>query len=343
MAQEIRWGMIGCGDVAKTKSGPAFSLVDGAQLQMIMGPVSSDVERYAKAFGAPMSTNDPEELINHPDVDAVYVATPPDSHCQYTELVAKAGKPVLSEKPMACNVKDAELMTESCLRAGVPLYVAYYRRALPRYLMIKDWIDSGRIGTPRFVHIQHTLRPESHPVAPVTEEMVSRGDLPWRYIPEVGGGGNFIDMGTHTIDMVDYLLGPITEVEGRSENKGGLYPAEDTVSASFITEQGVHGTGQWCYVAGTNVDRMEIVGTEGAVRFSFFNQDPHELETKAGIERVEAKNPEYFHQPIIQSVTDDLLKRATCPSTAENGLRAMKIQEKIMAQFFETYVSPSAP
>ena len=238
---------------------------------------------------------------------------------------------------MACNLADAIAMTESCKKAGVPLYVAYYRRPLPRYLMIKDWIDTGKIGIPRFVHIQHTFRPECHPVSPIDPNIVTNDNLPWRYNPEIGGGGNFIDMGTHTIDMVDYLLGPICKYDGFSENKAGLYNAEDTVSANFLTSTGVMGTGQWCYVAGSNVDRMEIVGTIGAVRFSFFDQEPHELEINGEVQLIEAKNPPYFHQPIIQTATDDILKKGTCPSNWENGLRAMRVQDQIMKSFFSTY------
>lgn len=337
MTKEIRWGMIGCGDVAETKSGPAFALVDGASLRMVTSKNPGNAEEFARRHGIPRWTDDARELIESPDIDAVYIATPPDSHLDYTKRVAAAKKPVLSEKPMARYVDEAEAMVAACARAGVPLFVAYYRRALPRFLMIKEWLDAGRIGTPRFVHMQHTLRPESHPVAPITPEVVASGNIPWRYLPEVGGGGNFIDMATHMIDMVDYLLGPIAEVKGKAENKGGLYPGEDTVSAWFRLENGVHGTGQWCYVAGTNVDRMEIVGSDGAIRFSFFDQEPHEIETEKGIERIEARNPKYFHQPIIQTVTDELLGRGTCPSTAENGMRAMRVQAQILADMLPAF------
>jgi len=339
MSKEIRWGMIGCGDVTEEKSGaPAFKAVDGARLMVVMSRSDNEVADYAARHEVPSWTTDAEKMINDPEIDAIYIATPPDSHHIYTEMVAKAGKPVLTEKPMGRWLSEAEAMADICDKAGVPLLVAYYRRPLPRFLKVKKWVDEGRIGTPRFVHIQHTLRPESHPVAPVTEEMAASGNIPWRFDPEVGGGGNFIDMGTHMLDMVDYILGPIVEVEGRAENKGGLYAAEDTVSASFLCEGGAHGTGQWCYVAGTNVDRMEIVGTEGAVRFSFFDEEPLELETKTdGIQMVEAKNPAHFHQPILQAATDHLLGRATCPSDFRNGLRAMRIQDKILGNFIEPF------
>ena len=339
MSKEIRWGMIGCGNVTEEKSGaPALSVVDGARLTMVMSRNGNECADYAARHGVPAWTESAEELINSPDVDVVYIATPPDSHHIYAEMVAKAGKPIVSEKPLGRWLSEAEFMVECTQKAGVPLLCTYYRRELPRFLMVKKWIDDGVIGTPRFVHIQHSLRPESHPVAPVTGDMVMSGDIPWRFIPEVGGGGNFCDMGTHMLDMADYLLGPLIEVEGRAENKGGIYAAEDTVSASFLCEGGAHGTGQWCYVAGTNVDRMEIVGTEGAVRFSFFDEEPHELETKKdGLQIIEAKNPKHFHQPILQMCNDVLAGKREASSDWRNAIRAMRVQDKILGDFVSEF------
>ena len=198
-----------------------------------------------------------------------------------------------------------------------------------------EWIDSKIIGTPTFIHIQHNGSPENHPVSPIDSNNVPPlEDLPWRFIPEISGGGNFVDCGTHMLDMVDFLLGPITEVDGRAYNQAGIYPAEDSVSGSFLVDGIIPGTGQWNYVSGTEVDRIEIVGTKGAIRFSFFDEEPLELETSSGIEFIEAKNPRYWHQPFIQTAVDALLGKGSCPSTGDNALRAMNVKWQFLSSYY---------
>ena len=336
MSNKIRWGMIGCGNVAETKSGPALYNADSSTLEIVMSRDEAETEDFAKRHNIKHWTVNAHDLISSKNIDAVYVATPPDSHLYYSKMVATAGKPLLVEKPIARNEKEAEELIECCKEAGVALFVAYYRRAMPRFLLVKEWIDTKRIGTPRFVHIQHSGCPENHPVSPIDSKNVPPlEDIPWRFIPEISGGGNFVDCATHMIDMVDYLLGPLTEVEGRAFNYGGLYPAEDTVSGCFLVGGKIPGTGQWCYVAGTEVDRIEIVGTKGAIRFSCFDERPLELETPSGIEFIEAKNPRYWHQPFIQTVVDALLGKGSCPSTGDNALRAMNVKRQFLSSYYK--------
>ncbi len=330
----ICWGMIGCGNVTEVKSGPGLQMAEGAELVMVASRRRDDAADWAERHGVSRSTDDAAALIADPVVDAVYIATRPDSHRHYTELAAAAGKPVFCEKPMACTLSDALAMKAVCDRAGVPLYTAYYRRALPRFLKVKQWLDEGRIGQPLFVDMQLSIRPESHPVAPITRESVARGEIPWRFKPEIGGGGNFADMGTHMLDLLDFYLAPFAEVEGRAVNRGGFYEAEDTVSASFRLENGVLGTGHWSCVAGTNLDRTEIVGTEGVIRYGTFNSEPVELETRGGRETADLPIPAHAHLPIIQAVTNALLGRGEAPSDAENGIRALRVQEKILAPYY---------
>jgi len=335
MKNMIRWGMIGCGDVAETKSGPALNNADGSTLEIVMSRNKAQTEDFAKRHGIKHWTINEHELMSSKDIDAVYVATPPDSHLYYAKLVAESGKHLLMEKPLARNLEEAKELIDCCNETGTTLFVAYYRRALPRFLKVKEWIDSKIIGTPTFIHIQHSGSPENHPVSPIDSNNVPPlEDLPWRFIPEISGGGNFVDCGTHMLDMVDFLFGPITEVEARAYNQAGIYPAEDSVSGSFLVDGIIPGTGQWNYVSGTEVDRMEIVGTKGAIRFSFFDEEPLELETSSGIEFIEAKNPPYWHQPFIQTVVDSLLGKGACPSTGDNALRAMKVKWQFLSSYY---------
>lgn len=130
--ERVRWGIIGCGDVTEVKSGPAFQKAERSELVAVMRRNGALAADYAKRHGVPKWYDDAEQLIHDPDVDAVYIATPPHAHKDYTLKVAAAGKPVYVEKPMALNAQECREMVEACRSAGVPLFVAYYRRAQPQ-------------------------------------------------------------------------------------------------------------------------------------------------------------------------------------------------------------------
>lgn len=233
--KQIRWGIIGCGDVTEVKSGPAFQKAGGSSLAAVMRRNGELARDYACRHGVPRWYDDAEALINDAEVDAVYIATPPASHKFYTLLCAKAGKPVYVEKPMALNYGECQEMIEACRAANVPLFVAYYRRALPAFLKVKELIDTGSIGDIRAVNM--TL------FQPVLSDDQLAQSVPWRVQPDIAGGGLFVDLASHMLDFLDNALGPIKEAHGLASNQAGKYAAEDIVTATFRFESGAQGTG----------------------------------------------------------------------------------------------------
>ena len=151
--QEVRWGIVGVGNVCEVKSAPAMNLVPNSRLVAVMRRNPEKAEDYASRHGVPKWYSDAQELIDDPEINAVYIATPPEAHLPIAKLVAIAGKPVYVEKPMARNHAECLEMVSTCQAADVPLYVAYYRRTLPHFLKIKELIDAGAIGVVRTVHI----------------------------------------------------------------------------------------------------------------------------------------------------------------------------------------------
>ena len=237
MLEKVRWGIIGCGDVTEVKSGPALQKAEGSELVAVMRRNGALAEDYAQRHGVAKWYDDAAALVNDPDVNAVYVATPPGFHHEYTLLAAKAGKPVYVEKPMARNHAECQEMIAACEEAGVPLFVAYYRRGLPKFVEIKRLLDSGVIGEVRFV--------QSTYLQPMRD--YQEGLEPWRIQPELSGGGLFVDLGSHTLDILDYLIGPIREVKGFASNQTGKQKVEDIVTTSYTFESGVMGTGVWSF------------------------------------------------------------------------------------------------
>jgi predicted dehydrogenase len=328
MTKQINWGIIGCGNVTEVKSGPAFNKVTDSHLLAVMRRTPGKAADYAKRHGVPKWYDDAAELIHDPDINVVYIATPPSSHAEYAIMAAEAGKHIYVEKPMALNFSECQRMIEAAKKANVCLFVAYYRRCLPSFVKIKEWIESGTIGVPRTVCIKI--------VKPVFQKESDSDELPWRFRPGISGGGLFVDLGCHQLDYLDYLFGPITSVKGFAVNQAGIYPAEDMVSVCFTFKPGLIGTGTWCFTASgqTNIDQIEIIGSKGKITFSTFEFTPVQLETESGIETFDYPKPEHVQQALIQTVVDELLGRGKSPSTGITASRTSKIIEKIIENYY---------
>ena len=327
----IHWGIIGCGDVTEVKSGPGFQKAERSALAAVMRRNGALAEDYAKRHQVAKWYSDAEALIHDAEVEAVYIATPPAFHKEYAIASAKAGKPVYVEKPMAMNYEDCVQMIAACKEAKVPLYVAYYRRALPRFIKIKQLIESGAVGDVRFVSTVHYHPPlQMDAAAP-----------PWRVQPELAGGGLFYDVASHTLDILDFLLGPIAQVHGFASNQQHLYAAEDIVSGAYVFESGVHGTGMWCFSAFRRSDQNEIVGTKGKLVFSTFGHEPVQLITDQAAQEWSFDPPPHIQQPLIQTIVNERYGLGSCPSTGESAARTNWVMEKMVEGYYKATQQPS--
>lgn len=308
----IRWGIIGCGDVTERKSGPAFRMVPGSSLVAVMRRDRDKARDYAERHGVPRFYDDGHALIADPEVDAVYVATPPSSHAEWAIAAALAGKPAYVEKPMAATVAQAESMLAAFERASVPLFVAYYRRALPRFLAVRDAL--AELGSVRFVRVVLTrqFRPLPDP-------------LPWRYQPEIAGGGLFVDLASHTLDLLDFFFGPIVDVRAVTERHRPEYAVEDLVSMSFRFASGVVGNGVWSFAADHRMDSVEIVGDRGHLSFATFEDEAIRIVVGGQERELCIPHPEHIQEPLIARVVEALHGRGSSPSTGETALRTTRV------------------
>ena len=320
--QTVHWGMIGAGAVTEVKSGPGLQHAEHSDLVAVMRRSGDRAADYARRHGVARWYDDADALLADPQVDAVYIATPPDSHCDYAVRAAAAGKAVYVEKPMARTAAECDAMIAACDRADVPLFVAYYRRAMPRFRTVKDLLDGGAIGLPRTVSVRLQRTPPD-----------AGADLSWRVRPEVAGGGLFVDLGSHTLDLLDWLLGPVTHVTGVAANQGGHYRAEDLVAGVFTFGSGVRGVGLWSFDAGENRDEVEIAGTAGSLQFSTFGQEPLRVTGAQGERLIAAPYPPAVQQPLIQTVVDALTGRGQCPSTGQSAARTARVVDALLAAY----------
>ena len=320
----IKWGFIGCGEVTKYKSGPAFQKIEHSEVVAVMSRDISKAKAYAKERGIAKWYNDAQELINDEDVNAVYIATPPSSHATYAIMSMKAGKPVYIEKPMAVTYEECCRINRISQETGIPCFVAYYRRYLPYFLKVKSLVEEGAIGNVINIQIRFAQPPR--------DLDYNKENLPWRVQPDIAGGGYFYDLAPHQIDILQDMFGYILEANGYKSNRGGLYSAEDTLSACFQFDSGLVGSGSWCFVAHESAreDRIEIIGDKGMICFSVFTYDPIALHTERGREEIPVENPIYVQQPLIQAVVDHLLGKSICNCDGESATLTNWVMDMIL-------------
>jgi len=324
----INWGIIGCGNVTEVKSGPAFNKVKGSHLIAVMRRNAALAEDYAKRHNVPRFYSDANDLIGDQDVNAIYIATPPGNHADYAIRSIIAGKPVYVEKPMALNYDECRKINEASEKYKVPVFVAYYRRALPGFLKVKELVENGSIGKVRHVRINLFKSPSKEELS---------GKPSWRVEPDISGGGHFFDLASHQLDYLDFLFGPVLKVRSVVLNQAGLYESEDFVSAGFLFRNNIAGSGTWCFSASpeSDSDVIEITGNEGLVRFSCFSFEP--IIMINGSERKEFVNerPDHVQYYLIEQVVKALSGEGTAISTGITAARTSRVMDEVVAEYYK--------
>lgn len=300
----LRWGIIGCGDVAEKKGGPALYLAEGSELIAVMRRDRAKAEDFARRHGAKRAYETVEMLLADPEIDAVYIATPPHLHCAQTLQAAAAGKHVLVEKPMALNTAECEQMIAACQKFNVSLHVAYYRRYWPKFQAIKTALEAGELGTVLGARLQLcTLAPASG----------------WRVDPAVSGGGHVVDVGSHRLDMLLYLLGDVTEVHGFAANRLAHHSAENDTVFALRFASGALASAGFHFHTRPHRDILEVFGSEGTLTCDPFDGAAFTINGEE--ERFETPSP--THLPFVEA----LVRGEPGHVTGEEGLKVTRILE----------------
>ena len=324
MKTVIKWGFIGCGEVTEKKSGPAFNLIKGSEVVAVMGRNKEKTKDYARRHNIPHYYTDAQALIDDPNVNAIYIATPPSSHATYAIMSMKAGKPVYVEKPLAASYEDCARINRISRETGVPCFVAYYRRYLPYFQKVKELLPL--IGQVLNVQIRFAVPPR--------DLDYNRDNLPWRVNPEIAGGGYFYDLAPHHIDLLQDMFGCILFAEGYATNRGNLYKAEDTVSACFQFENGIPGSGSWCFVSNesSKEDHIEIFGSKGSIKFSVFTFEPIVYKGEDGTKEFTVPNPTFVQLPLIRNIVEHLQHKSNCACDSISATPTNWVLDKILGK-----------
>ena len=310
--KQINWGFIGCGEVTEKKSGPAFNEVMGSHVVAVFSRSELKARSYAERQGIRKWYTDAQALVDDPDVNAIYIATPPSAHATFAIMAMRAGKPCYIEKPLAASYEDCVRINRVSEQTGVPCFVAYYRRYLPYFKKVKEIVDSGELGKILTVQVRFAVPPRDL-------DYEQNVQLPWRLQSHISGGGYFYDLAPHQLDLLQNLFGVIVKAHGYTANRAGLYNLEDTVNAVFRFES-------------AREDRIEIYGSKGRISFSVYTYAPIHLCTSEGERDIEVANPPYVQLPIIKSVIEDMQGYGACDCTSISATPTNWVMDRILGK-----------
>jgi predicted dehydrogenase len=304
----IGWGIIGVGDVTGVKSAPVVFRAADSDVVHVMRRDPERARDFAERHGIGRWSTYAQAVIDDPEVTAVYIATPTATHAEYAIAAARAGKHVLVEKPMAMSSDECRRMVDAADEAGVRLWVAYYRRALPRFVKIRELLAAGTLG--RLLSVQSTWRKPTDFTG-------------WRWDPRVNRGGEFYETACHTLDALDLLLGPASEpsstVSGDAHAVAASYRFGDVV-----------GSGAWTFGTADAVEETVLTGDEGTLTFSSFTPTPIRVVTSTTTRTYEVGDPAHVHGPLVATILDELRGIGTCPSTGRTALRTSELMDAIL-------------
>lgn len=348
MNKVVRWGIIGCGDVVERKVGNSFQSVPGSTLTAVMRRSADKAERFAERFKVDTWTTNPQEIIDNPEVDAVYVATPPAHHMDYALAVCEAGKPCLVEKPAGRSAAELQAMVDAFQAAGLPLFVSYYRRYLPKFRKVKEIIDSGKLGAITGITYRQSAPPPRNN---------------WRSSAASSGGGLFFDVGGHVLDLFDDWFGEIELRSSTAANTCPQHDVEDTVSLAFRTPAGTPGLAMWNFAAPSMSESLTIEGRWGRLQLECVNcwktlevelrSTPSHRRRRPSLgqlvsrglggrkhdrhvqaETYRFKRSGFVHQPMIQNVVECIAAGGAGNGSASAALRASRLMDRALGEYY---------
>ncbi|WP_299014581.1 Gfo/Idh/MocA family oxidoreductase [uncultured Polaribacter sp.] len=314
----INWGIIGAGDVAEVKSGPAFNKVANSKLVAVMRRNTAKAKDFAERHNVPFWYDSVDDLLNNPEINAVYIATPPNTHLAIAKQCLAANKLIYLEKPITLNYQEA-IELQKIVEDTHKIVVAHYRRKLPAFAKVKELLEANAIGKVQCAQI-HIFQAKENKIIAQTEDQ-------WRLNPAVSGGGYFNDIAPHQIDLLLNYFGEIESFHGFA-TANEVNHVHDLVNGIVSFKSGVQFQGIWNFNANENEtkDECKIYGENGTITFSFYGEEVF-LNHNGKQEVFTFKNPENIQYPMIESAVNYFLGKGENPCVLENGIKVMEIMD----------------
>ena len=318
-AKTIRWGIIGVGDVCEVKSGPGFYKAPNSQLVAVMRRNGEKAKDYAVRHNVSLWHDNADAMLANPNIDAIYIATPPAQHKDYAISALNAGKHVYIEKPVTLNATECDAIIAAEKASGKKVSVAHYRRFVPCFMKMAELIRAGAIGDLLMVQID-MLRP-------VKDEIIAKTEENWRVNPALSGGGLFHDLSPHQLDLMIYWFGKVVHANGFGYNQRQFNAADDCVHGWAKFDSGVVLQGRWHYaVAPAQArDLCEVIGTAGKLSINFFGQQVIRLTNADGEQEMIIPNPQHIQQPMIEQVNSYFCGERDNPCSVSEAQKVMEL------------------
>ncbi|NCB00802.1 MAG: Gfo/Idh/MocA family oxidoreductase [Spirochaetia bacterium] len=323
----INWGIIGCGNVTEVKSGPGLYKSENSNLKGVFNRNIDKAISYVNRHGLEKVYKSVQEMLADDELDVIYIATPPNSHKEYAIATLKAGKIPYIEKPVALSLEESMEIKTLSETLQIPVYIAFYRRGLDKFIKIKELLDKGEIGSVRYVYVTQIMK--------VEESELNRTTLPWRVIPSISGGGKFLDMAVHVLDCLIWYFGEMESIEGIVENRGGYYEAEDTIVANYRFKNGIVGSGTWCYVADKEINEVHIVGEKGRIVYDGLSATSFYVEKNGETQQFEFEQPTHVAMPYQQAVVNELIGKVKSYANFQEAINLVEMTDSLLKQYYK--------
>ena len=318
----VRWGLIGCGDIAAKRVAAALRDSPGSRLQAVARARAELAAEFAQRQGARRWHADWRDVLRDGEVDAVYLATPVRGHAEQAVAAAEAGKHVLCEKPMALSVAECERMMAAARRHGVRLGVAYYRHHYPMVARLRELLSSGEIGLPVLAQVQ-VFEPFDAAPGQARSWLLRKADA---------GGGPMMDFGCHRIEVLLDLFGPVTQVTGFPANvRFHDRDVEDTCVAHMRFASGATAVLTVTHAAAERRDTFEVYGSEGSAHVPVLNDALLRIVTTSGSREERHPPPANLHQPLVEDFVAAVRGSREPAVSGEIGREVSRVLDAIYA------------
>jgi len=319
----LNWGIIGAGKIAERQMVTAIAQASGQRLVAVMKRDLAQARGFAALHSVDNAYDASTALLADPDVQAVYIATPPHLHAAQTIEAAQAGKHILCEKPLALNSSEAQEMIDACRANGVQLTVCHYQRYNSRHQRIKELLAAGAIGQVTAVRLNFS---DYFPPTPGF----------WHHNPAISGGGALMDLGVHAIDLLRFLCGEVTEVMAMVDTLAADSPVEDTATLLLRLCNGAQAviTSHWstAIFEPEQANSLEICGTLGTLQAAPIQAKDSSgslrLITEAGAQDFAvAPGGTRPHVALLEDFAQSIADGAPSPIPGEEGLASLRVIE----------------
>ncbi|MHA1150454.1 MAG: Gfo/Idh/MocA family protein [Promethearchaeota archaeon] len=319
----IKWGLIGCGDIANKRVAPALVNLSNSKLIAVARYNPNLVQSFAEKFGVKKRYKKWQDLIKDEEIDAVYIATPVYLHAPMTIAACENGKHVLCEKPMALNSEECRNMIRAADKNGVKLGISYYRRFYPLINRIKELIKNGEIGEPTLAQLN------VFSYAPIDPD----GKRGWFINPQQAGGGPMKDVATHRIEVLLNLFGEPAKITSHLSQLYFERKVEDTGFVGIEFKKRILGIITVTHTSFEKKDTLDIYGTRGSLHVPVLNSELLIINNEQGLREEQWPCAKNLHQPLITNFIESVLNDKQPVVDGKVGIEVCMIEDEIYKDF----------